>query len=109
MQLLTLTTLLTTALATPLLPRGVTTESVTADAGNIVRISSANDEPASISFTLSSATTGTSTYCTTGAGANPQINGPLYECEDKAYTFRYVEHVAYPRYKVAVYHQLGQL
>lgn len=107
MRFLALTTLISSTIAGPLLARGVSTENVTADAGFIGR--NDDDSPASIGFTLHSESSGISTMCTTGAGADPQINGKLYQCDDESYSFRYVEHVAYPRYKVTVYHQLGQL
>ena len=107
MRYLALAALVSSAIASPLAARGVTTETVTADAGVIGRKD--DDSPASIAFTLHSETSGISTRCATGAGANIQINGDLYSCDDESYSFRYVEHVAYPRYKVTVYHQLGQL
>ncbi|CAI6299030.1 unnamed protein product [Periconia digitata] len=99
------TTLLaaTAAVSASPLTRRTNTEVVWTNTAGIVRN---GDDVASISFTLHSDTSGNSTYCTTGANANPSMDDPkFYSCEAEEYAFRYVERVAYGRFKIALVHQ----
>ena len=102
MRFITLATLFTAALATPLTRRS--TEVVWTNDAGLVR--NHDDSLASASFTLHTDAAGDSFGCSTGANANPSLVDPkYYPCDKEGYSFRFIERVTYGRFKFSIVHQ----
>jgi len=106
MRFITLATLFTAALATPLTRRS--TEVVWTNDAGLVR--NHDDSLASASFTLHTDAAGDSFGCSTGANANPSLVDPkYYPCDKEGYSFRFIERVTYGRFKFSIVHQTSAL